>query len=290
MLKNSIYRQLFANRSLNLLYRDIAGIARLDADFVSELLARKASGRGPTEAELDEAVDAVVRSLYSVNQYLDLDTTALKALRDLYRRTWERFSPGQAKAVHADHLEALGNIIARYYPQEFRTALAGIPEIGGVVNAEYDPRFQLQALGIETTALREPVLDIGCGPSAALVRHLRGLGIEAFGIDRLLDDETNFCYHSTWFDFDLKPETWGTVIANMSFSNHFIHALIYAPERSFAYLDRFQDILHSLIIRGSFFYAPSLPAEQELIDSRFYRTQHIFRTSGVSVTRVDRLS
>jgi len=53
---------------------------------------------------------------------------------------------------------------------------------------EYPPGNIMAHLGISLDSLRGlKVLDIGCGLKAGFVKHLRKNGIQAWGIDRLLD-------------------------------------------------------------------------------------------------------
>src|SRR5215211_6271348 len=63
-----------------------------------------------------------------------------------------------------------------------------LPDLGeaprDAVCARYSPPLQLGALDLSSEALPEPVLDVGCGSDAAMVRYLRQRGVEAYGIDR----------------------------------------------------------------------------------------------------------
>jgi hypothetical protein len=66
------------------------------------------------------------------------------------------------------------------------------------VSAEYSPELQLSILGLELRDLTEPILDLGCGARAELVRYLRARGKRAVGIDRHLSTEDG-ARRADWF-------------------------------------------------------------------------------------------
>ena len=54
---------------------------------------------------------------------------------------------------------------------------------------EYNPEVIIHHLGLNIEGLKgKRLLDIGCGPKGQFVKYLRNKGIEAWGIDRLLED------------------------------------------------------------------------------------------------------
>lgn len=135
---------------------------------------------------------------------------------------------------------------------------------GGAVCAEYPTALQFDILGIDPATLVEPVLDLGCGETGALVRRLRSMGKRAFGVDRLAAPD-EFISRSDWFDFPLGRASWGTVISHMGFSNHFLHHHLRAngsPER---YARRYMEILDSLMPGGSFVYTPGAPYIERIL-------------------------
>ena len=64
-----------------------------------------------------------------------------------------------------------------------RVHLSG--DLNNTVCGGYSPSLQLRVLDLIYERLAEPVLDVGCGRDAPLIRHLRERGVEAFGIDRI---------------------------------------------------------------------------------------------------------
>ena len=87
---------------------------------------------------------------------------------------------------------------------------------------QYSVATQLEVLRLQPSALIEPVLDVGCGHDARLVKHLRSRDINAIGID-LFCREVPGCLVSDWFQFPWLRDQFGTIIAHLSFSLHFLH-------------------------------------------------------------------
>src|ERR687889_481306 len=81
------------------------------------------------------------------------------------------------------------------------------------VCAGYSPSLQLKVLGLSPKGPPEPVLNVGCGRDAALVRYLRGRGAEAYGIDRTAPEGEEGIATADWLDFAYGEERWGTVIS-----------------------------------------------------------------------------
>lgn len=133
---------------------------------------------------------------------------------------------------------------------------------------EYEPEFQLALWGIEPETvgeqLMEPVLDLGCGEQASLVRWLRERGVDAYGVD-ILAEPDEFVTQGDWFDTPLEPGRWGTIISHMGFSNHFFHHHVRTDGHPELYARRFMDILRALTPGGRFLYAPGLPFFEPLL-------------------------
>lgn len=91
------------------------------------------------------------------------------------------------------------------------------------------------------------------------------MGKRVFGFDRLLDAPSESLSFGDWLDFDYLPNTWGTIFANMSFSNHYTYQLTQQTDSVERYRTVYCKICRSLLIGGSFYYAPVLP-EAELLE------------------------
>jgi hypothetical protein len=139
-----------------------------------------------------------------------------------------------------------------------------------VVAAEYSPELQLSVLGLELAAMKEPVLDLGCGEQARLVEYLRARGKAAVGIDRYASrgEATRVV---DWFSLPLLPRSWGTVIAHQSFTLHFLHHHLRDAVHAERYARRYMEILSALGPGGAFVYAPGLPFLEPLLARERFR-------------------
>jgi hypothetical protein len=140
------------------------------------------------------------------------------------------------------------------------------------VSAEYSPELQLTILGLGLEGLAEPVLDLGCGERAELVRYLRARGKAAVGIDRYLSVEDGV-RELDWFSLPLVPDSWGTVIAHQSFSLHFLHHHLGSGPEPERYARRYREILGAVRRGGAFVYAPGLPFLEPLLSDREFRVE-----------------
>ena len=138
-----------------------------------------------------------------------------------------------------------------------------------LICAEYSPSLQLRVLGLEAARLAEPVLDLGCGSRAALVRELRALGKEAYGLDCAVHGDP-CALEGDWLDCELGQRRWGTVISHMGFSNHFLRHHLRAGPAAARYAQRYMQVLAALRQGGLFAYAPGLPFFEPLLPPERY--------------------
>jgi hypothetical protein len=143
------------------------------------------------------------------------------------------------------------------------------------VCAGYSPSLQLKVLGLSPKGPPEPVLDVGCGRDAALVRYLRGRGVEAYGIDRTAPEGEEGIATADWLGFAYGEERWRTVISHLGFSLLFLrHHLANrrtAETLALAHAEAYMRILRSLRVGGAFPYAPVLPFVEALLPASEYR-------------------
>jgi SAM-dependent methyltransferase len=151
---------------------------------------------------------------------------------------------------------------------------------GEPTSSEYSPELQLEVLGARPEDLAEPVLDLGCGPGAALVRHLRSRGRRAFGVDRAISatSPSTFLTRADWLECRLGRGIWGTVLSHMAFSNHFLHHHLRPGGDAERYARRYMEVLRSLRPGGRFLYAPGLP----FIESLLPRGEYLVEKTAVS--------
>lgn len=225
-------------------------------------------------AHVDDLVNACVRATkrytYQRNQFINYnkqyDQLLQAEYRDLFARLRDIVSKFDTRKVIVQelvtlvqhHHERLRLILASYCTAFQAADLAEHPLLQSVPCEEYSARFQLQVLGLDLAAMRQPILDIGCGAAGSLVTLLRQHGRAAFGIDRLAPAAPYFT-QSDWFDFDYGQQVWGTVIAHQALSTHFI----YNHLRQRGMVQRFQQVFHTILASlapgGVFCYAPGLP-------------------------------
>jgi SAM-dependent methyltransferase len=134
---------------------------------------------------------------------------------------------------------------------------------------EYSANTQLEILRLQAATIEQPVLDVGCGRDAELVKWLRSKNVTAVGFD-LFDSETNGCLVADWFEFPFEPDRFGTITAHLSFSLHFLHQHLRPDSEARRYALQYMAILRSLRRGGCFAYAPGLPFIEGLLPSDQY--------------------
>ncbi|HEY6877320.1 MAG TPA: hypothetical protein VI299_04840, partial [Polyangiales bacterium] len=163
-------------------------IGREPAQLEGEL-APLEEGLAAHAAERAQIVDALCEWLWSHNQFLTLaDAERGELSESVARALGTMEATKQARGALRAHRKELAALVRRKLGEEPREVLC----------AEYSPALQLSVLGL--SELRAPLLDIGCGPSAALVRELRTRGIEAEGLDRALPAELGI--RADWLSHD----------------------------------------------------------------------------------------
>lgn len=213
-------------------------------------------------------------SFTEANQYISITKRQLRDLEAIYQRLFtDLLDSGESDqdSVLRRHYLRLQQFLVRTNGSAMFEPYRQGPDVPELPCAEYTAAFQLQLLGIDLESIQAPVLDIGCGPSATLVHHLRQNGIQAFGIERSPSDSP-YVLAGDWFDLQLAENSWGTVISHMAFSNHFWHHHVTPDGRPEAYARKYMEILSSLKVGGRFIYAPGLPPmEHALEQTRSYR-------------------
>lgn len=270
-LKNEIDRQIHFNRGKNLFHES----AMLSMEFIkpgSDAFTRLA---GLTDEQLtilaDYATQKSLEEFCRINQYYTFDPKATEELKEIYIQLLSaiRQQGGPDAASPQKHYENLRQWLLKTNP------FAGViyPDMDQELEPahchEYSAGLQLEILRLDRSTLMEPILDIGCGKQGNLVQHLRGKGLEAYGIDRF-SVEKPYLIRSGWFEYDYGVSRWGTVISHLGFSNHFVHHHLRNDGDYLKYAAIYMKILASLRPGGRFYYAPSLPfIEQWLDKARF---------------------
>jgi hypothetical protein len=296
-IESSIKRQLDVNKSKNLLFVNVKQIMDIEPSFpvaLEELL--DSTLRGKPESISSEivsfATQAFLKNLYSVNQYLRISDQKVKELEKIYLQTWQIMirTRNIQIVLREYHYPELSRWLATLYPKEFRKSLKLLPLVGSLVCEEYSDQFQIELLQIEVAHMKQPVIDIGCGSQANLVRKLRLLGIEAYGLDRYLEVQESYLTQIDWFEYPFEPAIWGTIISNMAFTNHLSYAHLYDASQLEQHLLKMRETIDSLAIGGHFYYAPSLPFIENWFVPERYKVEREQIMDELFVSTVTKIS
>jgi hypothetical protein len=216
--------------------------ALASADFLRGAELVKAPIGGPNEA--DECAGAMLRALAGKNQFVAADPVVATEVRRALMSIWS--TPDRAMAL-ACAREDIAAVLSR--------ALGPTPR--EVVAGEYGAELQIAVLGIDPAALAEPILDIGCGEAATLVRHLRGLRKDARGLDPFAPLDVG--ERGDWLTYDYGTSRWGTLVSHMAFTLHFIHQEMRRSNLAFDYAKAYMRMVRSLLPGGTFAYVPGVP-------------------------------
>ncbi len=293
----AIRRQIELNKTKNMLYARLGQVIEIDPTFLvvlEELVAKDAETM--SDLALQDAVSfaskTLINRLYSINQFLQIEEEKAHDLESIYLHTWKKIIA--TKDIHSTlknyHYPALARWIASLYPKHFVKRLQWLPTVGHLVCGEYSPEFQIELLRIDLRALKQPLLDIGCGTSAGLVRYLRALGIEAHGFDRHIEEGGPHLQQSDWFDYRFEPYAWGTITSNMAFTNHFLYAYHHDNTQLCLYARKFNEIIESLMIGGSFHYAPSISFIEHSLEASKYQVERFAVVKDISMTRIRKVA
>ncbi|MFA6506198.1 MAG: hypothetical protein WCT14_08875 [Treponemataceae bacterium] len=269
----------------------------------------------------EAVVDAIVDNLVYY-QNLDTAEAALDYSGSIYnwflgecvsRNQYAVFTERQYEQIHALYIkfvfalrglasaEAARSDILRIVGEHRRALIDILREVDGLEPlartilpcAEYSLALQKSVLRLDPAVLMEPILDIGCGKKALLVKSLRRENRRAVGIDQYVPlDNSGDVLCRNWLEFEYLPGYWGSVIAHMSFANHFIFTRNRGTSLAKKYRETYYMILASLKIGGAFSYTPSLPEVEKTLDRSKYRVEQFVNVPGKSelnTTRVTRL-
>jgi hypothetical protein len=206
-----------------------------------------------TDDDADSATRAIVSAVAKKNQFVGFDP---RFEAGIAREVQTLFA---ALAIESARAEAIANAttaIARV----MREALGDPPR--EVTAATYSPELQLAVLSLAPDDMRAPILDVGCGENAALVRWLRAKNKDARGLDRECPEDLVALGVGTrgdWLAFDYGAARWGTITSHLGFSLHFMHQEMKRSELAFEYARTYMRVVRALAPGGTFAYVPGLP-------------------------------
>ena len=231
-----------------------------------------------------------------VNQYFTVDLKTQQNLRQTYAtlleelRNWKKVGHGIGiEGIARRHFLRLRRVLRQSNPFAETLYADQSAVLTPIPCHEYSPELQMGILGIDLNDLAEPVLDIGCGKDARLVKFLRLRGIETVGVDRFVDSSP-FLTRASWFEFDFEPGRWGTVLSHLSFSNHFQHHHHRRDGDFVQYARTYMKILASLKVGGRFHYAPGLEFMEQYLESRRFVVSRRKLKNGFDATVIERMS
>lgn len=275
--KDIINQQLACNSHVNL-YHDGAIDAFLSVD---QLWADSFAGYTPDEKEhlISYVTEQALKALYGINQYYQFNNDAVEDLKAIYRSVFEMKERNEKVSVKK-HARNIQNWLKKHqsvyqaYFEKQTTMLSNF-----VPCFEYSALLQTDLLGLNIQHIQQPVLDVGCGEKANLVHYLKSMNIDVMGIDRLCD-ENELTHQADWLEYDFQPDTWGTIISHLGFTNHFRFQHLQLHGNAETYAGKFMDILHSLKPGGSFYYSPGLEFIEQFLPANKYRV--VTKNSGIS--------
>jgi hypothetical protein len=240
---------------------------------------------------IDQTVNYLIKEIYDINQFINLSNEKISEVRKIYRDTWESIKQSNSieKVLYLEHYPKLSLWLAETYPQNILEPMKNQKQINRIICKEYSPKFQLSILDLSLTSIKSPILDIGCGENANLVNYLRENSKSAFGIDRILNVENDYCKKISWFNFDFGKNKWGTIISNMALSNNFNYAAVYDNQLLEEYNKLYKKILESLIVGGTFVYAPSFSLFEKELDNVRFNKEHIHISAEFYLTRITKI-
>lgn len=216
-----------------------------------------------------------VRECVQNNQYISLSNNTINTINDIYTKLVENLRLVSRNKLNNNNLQEIVD--------EHRNRL-----IKAIQNNEYDDQkhqlfipcaeytgvFQNEILRTDVNQLIEPIIDIGCGNDRELIKLLRRNGYsEVYGLDQYKSNDAKIVC-SNWFDYKFQKDTWGTIIAHMSFSNHLRRSTINQDENYQNYKGKYQEIIQSLKQNGLFIYTPSVKEIEDEIDRNYYDVKY----------------
>ncbi|PKM76426.1 MAG: hypothetical protein CVU90_12170 [Firmicutes bacterium HGW-Firmicutes-15] len=295
-IMNSIINQIQHNKGKNL-FSDAAYRNMSFHCFTEEVVTRykdqlKLCGQTKRmEKIIDNTVDIVLKEFYRTNQYIDFSLESRALLKKVYNLLFEDIIIGELDLhmVQERHYARLTKILSITNPF---TVIINPPNesyASSAACAEYSAEFQLYILGLTSSVIKEPLLDIGCGENAELVNFMRLAGVEAYGFDRILSEEKAYLSKANWFEYDYGISKWGIIISNIAFSSHFLNHHLREDGKHHEFAIVYMKILSSLVSGGSFIYAPAIPFIENCLPANQFLIEREILTEEYARVKITRL-
>jgi hypothetical protein len=269
-MKKYIDLQLESNQSKNLFYKDFFNIMKF-SQLPFDIFQSKKLSTEDLDSLIHYTAEKVLQEFYRVNQYYSFSENNILALKYLYLNLYQAILKKQIPidTIFKYHFANLQHWLEE--TNSFSRKLYGEHDaiLDSVVCSEYSSRFQKNILCLNKIDLLEPILDIGCGENASLVKSFIAEKMDAYGIDRGAG-AFPYCKKADWLTYNYGMKKWGTIVSNLGFSNHFVHHHLRDNGNIIQYAEKYLEILQSLQIGGSFCYAPDLPFIEMYLDTKTY--------------------
>ncbi len=286
---NSIQEQYKVNFNKNLLYNEKLEIHTYPLIYLHknriELIKLFKNEQNFLNNLVKYFSDYTIYFVSSVNQYLDINNTEINNLNFLYKSfineimfllnrktTFEKFIL-YFKNIMSDHSCGLSNFFKNIKSYEILKKTFQ-QKITPVVCSDYSADFQLEILNLALNTIQSPVLDIGCGKKAHLVKKLKSLNFDVLGMDRNVMDSA-ITRNQDWFEFDYGTNKWKTIISHLGFSNNFLAHHVMNSGFLEDYTRCYLRILKSLKMGGKFIYTPSINFVEKFLPGNNFFIQKV---------------
>lgn len=235
---------------------------------------------------IDYTINSLFYLLYKYNQYIHFDEASHKIIFEIYSDLLRAIKSNIPKEeVEKNHIQKVKDFLISTNPFLLDISTEGIKTF---TNQEYTAKFQLNLFQIDVSKLSIPILDIGCGEHHHLVTYLREQGLESYGLDRY-DSKYPYVLNEDYIHYPYPENTYGTIISNMAFSNHFNKHLLFRDNKVKPFCHAYYQILNSLRVNGVFHYAPSIFEIETTLNKRQYEVTYQEISYGIYATKVKRL-
>jgi len=275
-IKQHIKQQIDFNSGKNLLANDIKKSLQFIDGTESLINSLRNMDVESEELLINFLTDESLQEFCRVNQYFSFNSASVNELKTIYTNLNKKIKAIDSQAVQTsldelsnEHYRNLCDWLVKTNTFAGQMYAENEEYAQPVACSEYAPDLQLDLLQIELQNLKEPILDVGCGREMNLVNYLRDNGFKAWGIDRF-DNNNPYYIKSDWLEYNFEPGSWGTIISNLGFSNHFIHHNLRTDGNYREYAQKYMEILAALSNSGSFYYAPSLPFIEKHLNKQTY--------------------
>jgi hypothetical protein len=270
--QDNIDRQFEFNQGKNLFYKEMLNSLRFSPETLKAIEKIDLIEPDLENLLIDYLTNRAIQEFCKVNQYYTFNKQAKSILRNLYADLFVNLKKRESsiESIAEKHYSNLLKWLQNTNSFAEKIYISKGEKVQSVACSEYSPDLQMEILQINVEQIIEPVLDIGCGKLGSLVLCLRQKNIEAYGFDRFAYDNPFLCA-SDWFEYKFEKDKWGTIISNLGFSNHFQHHHLRNDGSFIDYAKKYMDILNSLKIGGSFYYAPDLPFIEQYLDRDKYQ-------------------